>query len=76
MTTFISDKVVYNNITSLAQLENTHGWKSLETFEVPYSAMMLFNCAGITDFQHVPNTDFFLGAGNDSITTSVSMAWQ
>ena len=75
MTTFISDKVVYNNITSLAQLENTHGWKSLETFEVPYSAMMLFNCAGITDFQHVPNTDFFLGAGKDTITIIVGESW-
>lgn len=75
MTTFISDNVVDNNITSLAQLENTHGWKSLETFEVPYSAMMLFNCAGITDFQHVPNTDFFLGAGKDTITIIVGESW-
>lgn len=75
MRKFISDSVVDNNITSLDQLENTHGWKSLETFKVPYSAMMLFNCAGITDFQHVPNTDFFLGADKDSITIIVGESW-
>ena len=33
MRKFISDSVVDNNITSLDQLENTHGWKSLETFK-------------------------------------------
>ena len=66
---------VPNNITSLDQLSNTHGWTTYEPFEVPYTSCSLYNKAGVTDFMHNPQTDFFVGAGKDSITIIVGESW-